>query len=44
MSYNCDECSSEFFESSELKYHVHLHEKDKPFTCEICSKRFSQKK
>ena len=33
MSYSSDKCSSEFAESSELKYHLRQDSKQKCFTC-----------
>ena len=42
--YQCDTCSKEFGNESNLLRHVnHVHKKSKPNECELCKKLFSDK-
>ena len=43
MPHNCLECGQKFNSSYNLKRHMIVHTGEKPFACEKCDIRFSQK-
>ncbi|KAJ2946929.1 hypothetical protein O0L34_g16271 [Tuta absoluta] len=40
----CDQCSMTFYNKNQLKHHLRIHTRERPYNCEICSQPYSYKR
>ncbi|KYM94375.1 hypothetical protein ALC62_14990 [Cyphomyrmex costatus] len=43
MTHKCEKCPREFKHKSSLRIHDRTHNNEKPFKCDVCGTRFTQK-